>query len=554
MAGASLPSDEVDTGVKYLHGPGEPGDLQNPTGQNLVWFAGEELVRGIVSDSSRDIASAALSIENTISVTAKDGSIQSDDSFHQHGNMLYNGAYGRAFLVDCAEFAVVLQGTRFAFPPAKIKILSDYLLQGSRLMLRGRMLDYSAIGREISRQEGETEADGLMPACEALADLEPAKREEYDALKAHVQGTGTSYSFIGHKHFWNSDFSVHQRRAYYTSVKMNSSRTNGTESINGENLMGYWLPYGLTYIVRRGDEYAGIFPVWDWTHLPGVTNPATTFNFSTDNRQPGTFVGGVSDGEYGASAMDLELPSIQARKAWFFFDDEVVALGSGITSERPETVNTTLNQTLLKGDVLANGRVVPRGNQVLRSVSWVLHDGVGYVLPMRDQLTMTIGAQRGSWGDINLGYPKRTMSEDVLDMWISHGVRSDNVSYEYILLPGIDERRLSEYATHQPVRVLANSREIQAVRHEKLHISQVVFYSPGHLALTEELGITVDKPCIIQIRELARKLQIAISSPSGPIMLHLVVDTVSVQKDISFDLPGAELRGTSESKTIALTP
>ncbi len=55
---------------------------------------------------------------------------------------------------------------------------------------------------------------------------------------------------------------------------MCSERTVGIElNMNSENKLGYWLPYGLTYIYRRGDEYTAIFPVWDWALLPGVTSP-----------------------------------------------------------------------------------------------------------------------------------------------------------------------------------------------------------------------------------------------------------------------------------------
>ena len=58
---------------------------------------------------------------------------------------------------------------------------------------------------------------------------------------------------------------------------MCSERTVGIETnVNSENKLGYWLPYGLTYIYRHGYEYDGIFPVWDWAILPGVTNHGKT--------------------------------------------------------------------------------------------------------------------------------------------------------------------------------------------------------------------------------------------------------------------------------------
>jgi chondroitin AC lyase len=555
LAGDSLSNQQISIGAAYLHGPEDPGVMQKLSGQNLVWFAEEQLIRGVLSGESRDIAAAALFIENTISIKAQDGFIQPDYSFHQHGNLLYNGGYGKEYLIDCITFASILEGTRFSFPRAEIELLSEFLLQGTRFMVRGHMLDYGAIGREIARKEGGKEADGLIDACEQLAELEPDKAEEFNSFKKHIQGAGASYSFLGHKHFWNSDFSVHQRDSYYTSVKMNSTRTNGTESINGENTKGYWLPYGVTYIVRRGDEYAGIFPVWDWAHLPGVTSPVSLMNIGSDDRQPGTFVGGVSNGTYGASAMDLELPSIHAHKAWFYFDNEFVALGTGIASYSQQVVNTTLNQTLLKGDVYADGKVIPNGDHFLTSVSWLLHDGVGYILNPSSDLTVRIGPQFGSWGGINVQYPKTaSTSQAVLSVWINHGIRPKNASYEYIVVPGTDEQRLSEYANHPPVHTIVNSEDIQAVRHETLGISQVVFYSPGHLILSKQLKVTVDEPCIVQIREMSKGLEIAASSPVGPTVLHLKIEMNTESQDIVFNLPGAGLTGSSVIKTLSVKP
>ncbi|EOR94162.1 hypothetical protein ADIARSV_2657 [Arcticibacter svalbardensis MN12-7] len=74
---------------------------------------------------------------------------------------------------------------------------------------------------------------------------------------------------------------------------MCSSRTRGTESLNNENLLPNWLPFGATAIIRTGDEYYNIFGVWDWTKIPGVTNPAVKVIWPTDttinNTQATTF-------------------------------------------------------------------------------------------------------------------------------------------------------------------------------------------------------------------------------------------------------------------------
>ncbi len=171
------------------------------------------------------------------------------------------------------------------------------------------------------------------------------------ALQASMRGTGEPWTVLGNKQFWRSDFMVEQTKNLYFSVKMNSKRTIGIETINGENLKGYWLPFGLTYIAPTGKEYESIFPVWDWGHLPGVTSPATAFVPVNNFKQPNTFVGEVSDGTNGACAMKLDIESsgksIHAQKAWFFLGGSVVALGAGISSSSDSPVDTTLNQTLL---------------------------------------------------------------------------------------------------------------------------------------------------------------------------------------------------------------
>lgn len=72
----------------------------------------------------------------------------------------------------------------------------------------------------------------MLAVLDKLKALIPEEKAEYDALRAPILGTGPAYSFLGHKHFWNSDFTVHQRAGYYTSVKMVSARTYGTEPVS----------------------------------------------------------------------------------------------------------------------------------------------------------------------------------------------------------------------------------------------------------------------------------------------------------------------------------
>lgn len=105
---------------------------------------------------------------------------------------------------------------------------------------------------------------------------------------------------VGHKHFDDSDYTVHRSKDWMGTVKMSSHRVVGTELVNEDNLKGYYLGDGATYFYVRGDEYLDVFPFWDWRKIPGVTSyedqsPVPTVRERKSNNS--TFlVGGLSDG------------------------------------------------------------------------------------------------------------------------------------------------------------------------------------------------------------------------------------------------------------------
>jgi hypothetical protein len=162
--------------------------------------------------------------------------------------------------------------------------------------------------------------------------------------------------------------------------------------VNTENLYGYYLPFGLTYIYRRGDEYKDIFPVWDWARLPGVTSPHHAFSSSGRSSQQTSFVGGVSDGTYGVSTMDLDVKDTQAKKSWFWFDREWIALGTGIQSTNEHPIVTGINQTLLKGEGY-NVVAIPLAAGALYAWGVLLTPALGAVLMAASTVIVAINAR-----------------------------------------------------------------------------------------------------------------------------------------------------------------
>jgi chondroitin AC lyase len=558
-----LPPDMLRKGLSYYTCSTDV-DPRYATGENLVWFAQQQLIRGILARSPEDIAAGGELIQREIRINAGEG-IQRDFSFHQHGPQLYNGGYGHDFVVDTCKYATLLQDTRYAFTHEKLSLLADLLLEGDGHMLRGKLLDYSAFGRTLVRRDASTAALEFELACDELAALLPERAAALGALKEHIAGTGAPASFVGNKFFWNSDFMTHQRDAYYMSVKMISNRTVGTETIHGENAKGCWLPFGTTWILRRGDEYKDIFPVLDWGRLPGVTSPHMTEPFTKDVRQPEPFVGGVTDGTYGAAAMvfgesesEPLVPLFRAlthgQKAWFFFDREIVALGAGITSTRDEPIGTTLNQTLLHGPVLMDGHEVQPGEAKVSQTSWVLHDEVGYTLLGPTDATLKVGPQTGDWKSVGSGNSTAPVTESVFAMWIDHGVHPSDAKYAYAVLPAIKAKQLAAWVAHPPVRVISNTTAQQAVINDQAAIAEIVFYRPGSVTLMPGVAVIVDHPCMVLLVKHGDSTRIAVSSPGGEVSrVHLTLTNQQNAQHVTFELPDGDEAGKSQTKEVPVS-
>ena len=542
-------------------------------GQNLVWLAEITVARGCLEGDPEVVAEASKRMADEIRIKSEAG-IQADFSFHQHGPCLYSGGYGLGFSRSCAKWAYILRGTRFEFPAEKIKILSAYILDGQQWMVRGQTFDYGANGREITRKSAHARARSLLGACAHMAKLATPRKAEFQAFAERLRGGRRqgATGLIGNRHFWRSDIMTHQRRDYYASARMFSDRTSNTDSpCNDEGLKSHHIADGTAFVLRTGEEYHNIFPVWDWRKIPAATIEQTgaAYDPKTVRRQGSrSFVGGVSDGMYGMAAFDFARDGLTARKAWFFFDDEFVCLGAGITCTSDNPVFTSINQCHLKGDVVVSDgkkqKTISRGRHKLNNPLWVHHDGIGYVFPgtVKNPAYLTNDVQTGSWRSINHQYSNRKVSMDVFSLWLDHGKRPSKVSYAYIVAPAVGLEKMKAYAENPPVEILINRTDLQAVRHGGLKITQAVFYKAGVLRVENGLVIGVNKPCLLLVRRKKNGVQIAVANPKNkPLNVEVEVNA-KLQGErctwlderglslITFKLPGGQFGGKSSVRLL----
>ncbi len=545
-----------------------------PSGDRIK-IAGIQAKSALFRRNVEEIEMLMRIIEGEIKFSRERG-IQYDYSFHHridwvNNTLSYGSGYGDAF----AEWASNVAGTCFRFSEEQINKMVDYYLDGMcKQMVYGKYTDTGVKNRDIARP-GTKLSIWSTKTPERLVALTDYRRDELEEIIKSRKGEEVvPRSFA--KFFWNTDHFVIQRPDFYTSVRMYSSRNANMEvGYNGEGLTNHFRGDGTNYISLEGDEYLALTPVCDWMKIPGATVVQLEKMPDADDVQKWgltDFVGAVTDGTYGAAGFDFKSPhtGLVAKKAWFFFDDEYLCLGSGITNKMKLPAMTTMNQCLLDGEVLAkdgNGvKALEKGSRNLEKVNWVLHDGVGYIFPGKPTVTLSNQEEKGSWAIANIqtDVPRTEVRKDVFKLYLDHGVQCSNAAYEYLVVPATTKEELAAYEKASPVTVIANTPTLQAAKHDGLGIAYAVFYNHGTVKISDKLSVTMDSPGILMVKcDADGKVRtLAVSDPARRLgKIHLSVsqklagsdqEGVSVIWDektssslVAFELPQEQYGGKS---------
>ena len=480
------------------------------SGQNKVWLATNVLLKSLLLRDAETVAKASKAIQEELKV-AKNVGIKSDWSYHEHGAQLQFGNYGLWYLENMIQCYAFVNDTPFQFEKHKIAILRNYVLEGQQWIHWNNSYDVNALGRHLYKDEQQKKAARLKVCLEQMKQLDKAYSEEYDkALDTKM--------LSGNKHFWKSDFHVHRRKNFYFSVKMSSQRVVGTESVNSENIQGYYMGDGVALLAVNNKAYQNVFPFWDWKKLPGTTILQDTEKLPIikfrDFKTNGEFVGGVSNGKNGIAVMDYDRDGVKAKKSWFMFDDTIVCLGSDISSDKNAEITSAINQSFLKGNV-----VVSKAGNIQKAVhkqknadlDWVLHDSIGYFFPKNQKANLATNILVGSWNNVAERYRPILLTEHIFKLWLSHGAKPKNASYSYILVPNASEEKMKSLYKSNPFKIV-NTKVQQSVVSSDEKKAGIVFYKKG--TATIKGGISVDAPCVILLEEKSDYLDFAISDPS----------------------------------------
>lgn len=508
-----------------------------------------------------------------IELTTGEG-IQYDLSYDMHYGYLYNGAYGAVFLNSILKAMQYTRGTDYAVTAEKLDLFRKFILASIFGITRGQWIDWNTVGRGISRRN--TLLRNYSGILSQLAKIDYPARASYEAIRLRNTGERPASYMVKPSHavYWSTDYTVHNRPNYFFSIHAVSTRNFSQEIGNKENIKGYWGAEGTTNLQVRGDEYFNIFPLWDWAKLPGTTLPDTVPILedkapgSGDRRGTSSFCGGVSDSLYGATTYVINDDlGTSAKKSWFMFDEEIVCLGSSISSTLPNNVNTTLNQCVYNtGDgiyVSSRGSVEHLNTSLHRKIAhpdWLIHDSIAYLFPGDEMIELTVENRRSDWTVITANGAasnKFIENKKVFQLTIPHGTFPAQAAYSYIIVPAIKSPGdLKTYLKKNHISIVCNNADMQAVYHRELKMWQTVFFRAKQPLNTGNFKISTDIPAVVMIREKSKgNYELHIADPSQS---HQQV-TIMIQKNkhgksrqVRLNLPREPYAGQSVSTRFSL--
>lgn len=430
--------EEVQASGAYAP-PAEP--FTGKTDTNALWIAHRRLQLAVLVENP---AMAGKWADRSFGEVgeAGEGFLQADYSYKFHG-AIPMWAYGRSFLIDYAAMIGTYQGT--CLGPTEIQLrrfgeMAKHFVNG--FSYRGRVCP-AIIGREISRGPavyastcGFTAVDALArsghPEAEYFAAL-AAREDAYFGQSSSRPGIEPAPASTGIFTYPDSDFVQITRENWAAGIKMHSSRNKGYESINKENLQGWFLSHGSMFYFLDGDEWHNCWPTLDWTRLPGTTVAA---GIKEQSESPFAGMVRMSD-DIALAVQELRADGFQARKLWLVDDDVILCAGRDI--EGPGRVETTVvNLPLsLDAEVVVDGQALP--NEAFENsvdASWIWAGNVGYVFVEPAKLHLLREIRQSDWHSIrgdHVGGKGDVETQAYFTAVIEHD--ADTPAYAYAFCP-----------------------------------------------------------------------------------------------------------------------
>lgn len=558
--------------------------LTRTSGANLMWQMNKFALCEMIEEDDSQLQWILSHLSEIFTYVVDGDGFYEDGSYIQHKNVANTGNYGRQLIQYTARVLSYTKDTPWAISVenygANANNLYEVIGQNFQPFMYEGVLMSMVNGRHIASPAKKDYDRGytVMQAILGFIDAAPdSYKDEFKSMLKYWIETDDQrdghnfYSQISPysiftineilndssiesrgplKGIYNAagmDRIVQRKEDYAFGIAMASDRVVNGENNNKENIRGWHLGSGATYLYNADDnKYSREYwPLVDAFRIPGIT---AMYNEKFGMYNPSNpYAGGavLADGSegYGTAGMILDFNNskISGKKSWFMFDDEVVAMGSDIRVNSPEsrTIETTIENYHIKSD--ASNTVTVDGEEVLTvndvesvsvadndhtvlanfsksNVSWINYEGnvadssVGFYFPSTMSLEMMKDKRSYSYFTINqnIGSNEQHIGS-FLTIYKDHGNNPSGGSYVYTVLPNKSSQETEEYAINPDIEVIAHTDKAHGVRELNTGITAVNFFANENLVAGP---ISANKKCSVIMEEKDGVLTVSVSDPT----------------------------------------
>ena len=530
-------------------------DKRISTGGNRIDTSIISFLRGVLMEDKVQVMDGAKAVADVGEyVTTRDG-FYKDGSFIQHGNVAYNGTYASVLFDGLGSVLWLATGTQFEVKDERIDNVYESILNGYKYLFINGGVNDSVSGRATSRDNSSDISRGkdLLTSLSLLSI--GAGKEYQDEIKSLIKTVAlenNSYNTIdkisnkiakaiirdiinddsiktlkveGTKVYGAMDraVSINEKGGKFV-LSMHSSRIANYETMNNENVKGWYIGDGMTYVYGTDSAtFTEYWPTVDRYHLPGVTNSLRERGDKSGERRGQTtskaWVGGSCNGKEAFVGMDMISwnKATEMRKSYFMTDDGAILIAASNINSKDGEVHTTIDNRIIKdGKIILNGREIKEDTIIENPQNISLNfnenhkgENIGYKVVYAPQLNLKKETRTGSWKEIG-GTLSEEISKDYFTVYINHGKNPKKSGFAYIILPMYTQEEVDNYDVSR-FEIVKLDKEAHIIKDKKSGVTGINFWKDSP---TKELGIKAYSTLSVLLKENDEFLELWVSDPT----------------------------------------
>ena len=557
-------------------------DKRVSTGANRTDTAMISFLRGVLLEDKVEVKNALEAVTEVGEYATKGDGFYKDGSFIQHNNVAYNGTYASVLFNGLGGILYLVKDTEFEIKSKKLNNIYEAILNGYGYLFINGGINDSVSGRAISRNKTSDLSRG-RDVINSLAMLSEGASEEYrvrlqELIKTTISSNNSfnilemsgnrtilgilrdivedknikTRNIVGNKMFHSMDRAISKNKnGGAVALSMHSSRIVNFETMNGENLKGWFTGDGMTYIYGNDSSaYTEFWPTVDMYHLPGVTNSLKVRGDRSGERRgittPKAWVGGVNNGELFVGMDMLSWnKALKVKKSYLFTEDGVVAVYGDSLSSNEGEIHTTIDNRILKsGKLMVNGKEITESTVIenpkdltIMFVENYPEETIGYRIIDAPKVEIRFEERKGDWKSIG-GTDSKEIVKKYVTIYINHGKNPKDQKFSYLIFPMFKEEEVKNYNLNS-LKLVQSDEKIHAVEDNENRVVRINFWKDLPVKFR---NIRSFSTASMIVKENNNGLLIAVSEP-----------TQLMKKNSIFEIDGVYELEESSSKDIKVT-